>query len=294
MEEVKIISFGKIGSKALVLILFYLRQRRPNQISIHANMLTEDERLARELQAQFEAEALAADEDNRSIDKNIEHSRTANWRSSGATELTDWSDDHMTDEQLAAMLESMQVSETGRGSPPPSDRFALLSRRQSDGRSSALARQLYEEEMQLARQMEEDERMAREISSESVTSNTVEAPRTRRCRATQPGVVSVKPTIRRPVTGPVVVGVDPNANSVITPANRRSHERPQNCNRRNPRPVNIDRADSLLGIDNIGLNLPCSSARHQERRSPRSTLTKKPALLSMFGAHKKQSSLVNS
>jgi len=266
-------------------------------------MLTEDERLARELQAQFEAEASDADNGNRSsinrtVDENTEHSRTADWRSSGGTARTDWSDDHMTDEQLAAMLDSMQVNETGRGSPPPGDRFALLSRRQSDGRSSALARQLYEEEMQLARQMEEDERMAREMSSESVTSSTVEVSRTRRPRATQPGVVSVKPKIRRPVTGPVVVGVDPNSNSAIanagsSSANRRSHERPQNCIRHNPRPVKIDREDSLLGIDNIGLNLPCSSAR-KEHRSPRSTLTKKPALLSMFGAHKKEANLVNS
>jgi len=256
-------------------------------------METEDERLARELQAQFEAEALAADGGNRSsinrsIDENTEHSRTANWRSSGATARTDWSDDHMTDEQLAAMLESLQARETGRGSFLPSDRFSSqMSRRQSDG-SSALARQLYEEEMQLVRQMEEDERMARQISMEYGGVGSAAMPPMRRHRATHPGAVSVKcPQATGPIFG--ANGNPLRESNSSNPSSSAQHGRENSSS-----PI-LHEDDSLRDIDRIGANLPCANdsisaslPSHEGEKSANSSDLKKPAFLSFFGGNRKE------
>ena len=147
---------------------------------------TDDESYARQLQAQFLAEEGISDdnivglevEDNHHNDNVNDTDHNINSHHQELTDVysntmqrtlgggDDWTDDHMTDEELAMMLESMQTTTTTTQQLNHDINESLP----SDGKISAVQEE-DEEAAMIARQFEEDERLARTFHSHSPNKN---------------------------------------------------------------------------------------------------------------------------
>ena len=325
------------------------------------NGADDDESYARQLQAQFLAEAEAEDgiaedievDQNRvTRNENYEasaqrirdimggHASTNNRRESAISALTDnevsnlmsryssrmgiddWTDDHMTDEELAMMLESMQVeiaqneqekeieiAQNGENVGNSSEKkVSQINKRGSDGSGSALAAQLYAEEIRRARQMDEDERLARELEERNTSFRNHEVPTTTaKINETLPSLIesrnsndlsSTSPLPRKEYRKKVEVSdsiraIDNIGKSLASPSNNDASrktidETPEDTEihiqgRDNPKKMAV--SDSVRAIDNIGQALvqPIS-----DDASTTSSKKKGPFRMPFFGLGNKQ------